>query len=247
MRELLTKLFGRVKPTEAAVKPPEVLGEPAGGPHDSAPPKDYFTHIYAHNCWEGKESRSGEGSEGDFAKQKVSLITELIKDFGVRSILDLGCGDFHWMPEVVRSIDRYHGVDVVESLIQENKRRFENRVVSFQCLDLSDPEEQRVLSLRDADLVTCLDVFGHLLNKEVDSLLNFIFYEIQAKLFLVTNRRDATSGNYLKHEKSRHEGIDLEIHPSFMKRRPLRVKQLAGLYPNDFFDLYDLSGHQASG
>jgi hypothetical protein len=207
-------------------------------PLETDRPRDYFSQVFIRNAWGGKLSKSGPGSEGEFAKQKIELIRGVIGEFGISSILDFGCGDFFWMSSVAPSLSRYHGVDVVEKLIAENTRHFGAQNISFQCLDLSDPVEQRLLSVKNAGMLVCLDVFGHLLNREVDSLLQFILTDCTVRYFLVTNRRDSASVGYLKHDKTRFEGIDLEQHPLLVARKPERVKQIPGLYPNDFFDLY---------
>lgn len=209
-------------------------------PRDSAPPQEYFTRFYRRNSWGGNASRSGPGSEGARAEQKIRVLEEIVAQFEIASILDFGCGDFHWMKESVRPPLRYHGVDVVEPLIRQNEKKFGSPTISFQCLDLSAPADQKKLALRTADMVVCLDVFGHLLNHEVASLLQFIFDDLAVKFLLVTNRREETSAEYLARPKTRSEGIDLEPHPLFRARHPKRVKQIAALHPNDYFDLYDL-------
>lgn len=209
-------------------------------PKDSLSPREYFSIVYRDNCWNGQASRSGPGSEGDFATQKIKLLREVLSSFSITSILDLGCGDCHWMKELARSAPRYHGVDVVESLIQQNQKEFGNAQVTFQCLDIADRAQQPRLLLKEVDLLICLDVFGHLLTQEVDSLLSFILHGLKARLFLVTNRREAGSTDYLRREKSRREGIDLEQHPLFIKAQPKRLRQFPALYPQDFFDLYQL-------
>lgn len=209
-------------------------------PEDSLSPQDYFTTIYRENCWNGQASRSGPGSEGDFAAQKIKLLREVLSSFSIASILDLGCGDCHWMKELARSVPRYHGVDVVQSMIQHNQEQFGSDQVTFQCLDVTDPAQQPRLLLKEVDLVVCLDVFGHLLAREVDSLLSFILHGLKAKLLLVTNRREPGSTDYLRREKSRKEGIDLEQHPLFLTTQPSRLRQFPALYPMDFFDLYQL-------
>lgn len=209
-------------------------------PEDSLSPREFFTTIYRDNCWNGQSSRSGPGSEGDFAAQKIKLLREVLSSFSITSILDLGCGDCHWMKELARFVPRYHGVDVVESMIQQNQKLFGNAQVTFQCLDVTDPNQQQSLLLKDADLVLCLDVFGHLLSREVDSLLTFILHGLKSRLFLVTNRREAGSADYLRREKSRSEGIDIEQHPLLLTTQPKRLHQFPALYPKDFFDLYQL-------
>ncbi|MGH9196957.1 MAG: class I SAM-dependent methyltransferase [Acidimicrobiia bacterium] len=211
-------------------------------PDDSIAARDYFTQVYQQNYWGGDVSKSGVGSEGDFAKQKANLAKAIIAEYGISSIVDLGCGDFNWMKDLTPQIQRYHGVDVVPELVRSNVSRFSAPHISFQCLDLSDPEEQQRLTVRQADLVMCLDVFGHLLNKEVDSLLRFVLHDMTTRFFLVTNRREPGSDAYLRREKNRMEGIDLEHHPLFREHRPRRLKQTPALFPNDFFDLYEIAG-----
>ena len=218
---------------------------------ESAHPKDYFGTIYSRNLWGGRNSKSGLGSEGAFARQKIELLEELRRTYAIRSILDLGCGDFNWMKDFVGRLDRYHGVDIVPDLIAANQARYGSERVSFQCIDLSNRSEQPKIAISRPDLVICFDVFGHLLNNEVDALLDFILNGLQAKYFLVTNRRVAGSTEYLQRAKTRLEGIDLEVHPLFKRRAPRRVRQSPGVYPDDFFDLYALnaggSGEPAGG
>jgi hypothetical protein len=58
---------------------------------------------------------------------------------------------------------------------------------------------------------------------------------------MVTNRREVGSSDYLKREKNRSQGIDIEQHPFFIERSPTRLKQVSGLFPKDVFDLYRLA------
>lgn len=202
----------------------------------------FFDQVYRSNFWGGGASRSGAGSEGAFADQKVDLLLSIIEEFEVTRQLDIGCGDFHWMRRVVARLDGYVGVDLVAAMIEQNAREHGSDRVVFLRADLSQlgAERSRVVAAGPFDLVTALDVFGHMLNAEVDGLLDFILNESGARLFLVTNRRDGTSRNYLQRPKTRHEGIDLTAHPLFVQRAPRCVRQVPALYPGDSFDLYEL-------
>jgi predicted TPR repeat methyltransferase len=209
---------------------------------DASAPRDFFTRIYDKNLWTGKESLSGIGSEGEAAAQKIDIFQTLLNEFGITSLLDLGCGDFYWMQEIAPGLQRYHGVDVVKHVVRRNQLRYGSRKITFQCIDLSNPRDQQRLKPRDFDLVTTLDVFGHLLNEEVDSLLRFILDDLDVTYWLVTNRRDGESADYLTRPKSRHEGIDLEAHPRMQERGLRRVWQTPAAFPGDYFDLYELRG-----
>ena len=94
-------------------------------PNELDESKEYFTKVYMQNSWGGMLSRSGPGSEGDYASQKVELLKEIITEYGINSILDIGCGDLYWMKEIVPLLGNYHGVDVVEELVKVNKKQFE--------------------------------------------------------------------------------------------------------------------------
>ena len=213
-----------------------------GVPQDGDGNRRFFGQVYRRNVWGGNASRSGAGSEGDFAEQKTALLAFLIEEFRVTSQLDIGCGDFYWMQQVAPRLERYLGVDLVDPMIEQNTQKHGSDRVRFLCADLSElgPERGRVAAAGPFDLVTALDVFGHMLNAEVDGLLDFILNESGARLFLVTNRRDATSRDYLQRQKTRHEGIDLTAHPLFVRRAPRCLRQMPALYPADSFDLYAL-------
>jgi len=139
-----------------------LVGSP---PSDDTPPGKYFSWIYAHNAWGGTKSKSGEGSEGAFAAQKVSILKEILPEYHISTVLDLGCGDFFWMKDIVPLVSRYHGVDVVPEVVVQNQQQYGGPSVSFQCLDLSSHGDQTRLDFREPDLVICFDIFGHLLNK----------------------------------------------------------------------------------
>ena len=59
-----------------------------------------FDRIYRVNAWRGRESRSGPGS-GDAATRRVAPeILGLVGEFDIASVLDVGCGDGYWMPDL---------------------------------------------------------------------------------------------------------------------------------------------------
>jgi hypothetical protein len=204
----------------------------------SAGNKEFFREVYRHNTWKGEHSRSGPGSEGAFAAKKAEILRQWIGSHRVRSLLDIGCGDFYWMREIVPLLDVYVGVDIVPELIAENSRFYGADKVTFLELDLTVPGAAARLPRNNWDLITCVDVFGHLVNDEVSRLLGFLTQSAGARYLLVTNRRDADSSAYLSREKSRDEGIDIEFHPIFQQSAFRRTAEMAALYPGDFFDLY---------
>ena len=100
--------------------------------------KKIFTEIYEKNLWTSQESNSGAGSELKNTEVIRREIPEVIKKFGIKSILDIPCGDFNWMKSVDLSEVSYMGADIVESLVEINNKKFDG--VNFQVLDIIQDE-----------------------------------------------------------------------------------------------------------
>jgi Methyltransferase domain len=141
-----------------------------------------FQRIYDRNLWGDAESVSGGGS-GTLATRTIrQQLPALLERFGIRSLLDAPCGDFHWMQHVATHLDRYVGVDIVPDLVERNSRRFESATISFACADIaSDP-------LPSADAILCRDCFIHLPTRLIfEALVNFRV--TGARYLLLTNDR----------------------------------------------------------
>jgi hypothetical protein len=197
----------------------------------------FFRRIFLNNSWGGDHSRSGRGSEGRFAKQKIEILNAIIGAYSIRTLLDIGCGDFYWMRYIAPKLDRYLGLDIVPEITNANIRAYGTGTVQFRSVDLTS-EGREETARSQWDLTLCVDVFGHLTNREVSTLLSYLVDEIKTRYLLVTNRRDLDSCRYLAREKSRHEGIDIEVHSTFIRGDFEKVIQIPALYPNDWFDLY---------
>ncbi len=59
-----------------------------------------FRRIYTRNAWGSKGSVSGSGSESEFTASLRVTLPDLLRELGVRSVLDAPCGDFNWMQGV---------------------------------------------------------------------------------------------------------------------------------------------------
>lgn len=132
----------------------------------SSPLAKTFGEIYRSGLWTVGPAKSGCGSTLAAAAAIAGALPGLIRRLGVKSVLDIPCGDFHWMaavewPEGVR----YVGADVVPELIECNRRVYRDWPpggprgpvgAEFQVLDLTtDP-------LPAVDLVWCRDCLVHL-------------------------------------------------------------------------------------
>ncbi len=123
--------------------------------------RERFTHIFRANLW-GSESVSGSGSEAEQTRELRTRLPELLARFGVRTLLDLPCGDFGWLSGVDLGVDKYIGADIVAELVTRNAERYgDGGAREFRTLDLiGDP-------LPRADAVLCRDCLVHLSNADI--------------------------------------------------------------------------------
>ena len=127
-----------------------------------------FSDIYRQRLWGDGESTSGPGSGLERTAQIRADITALVRRLGVRSLLDAGCGDFHWMPAVLLEIDSYIGVDVVRELVKRNRQCHHAAGCQFEHVDITRDR------LPTVDLILCRDVLPHLsLSEATEALGNF--------------------------------------------------------------------------
>lgn len=144
----------QVKPGDRPMhwKAPEGLFE---GPRDAA---SVFSTIYARTVWGGG---SGAGSNIERTAAYAGLVQHLIATRAVRSIVDLGCGDWRFSRYLDLTGVRYLGVDVVPSVIEANNAQFATDDIRFELADVASFE------LTGFDLVLCKDVLQHLSNTNV--------------------------------------------------------------------------------
>jgi len=152
-----------------------------------------FTEIYQKNLWGSTSSRSGPGSDLPNTENLRKELPMFLKKLEISSLLDIPCGDFFWMKEVNLDFLKYIGADVVEELIEENKKKYakENRI--FLKLNIISDELPMV------DLIFCKDLFQHLSFKDIFSLIKNIKeskskYLMVRPNILVNNNQDIQTG-----------------------------------------------------
>lgn len=84
------------------------------------------------------------------------LLPLLIGDLDVKTMLDIPCGDWHWMKDVPLLTD-YIGADIVPELVEQNQQLYGNETYRFLNLDLIRDDLPKV------DLVLSRDVLVNLL------------------------------------------------------------------------------------
>ena len=117
--------------------------------------KDIFQRIHDNNLWGGSESSSGPGSSLHATAAIRAALPALIEKYSAQSILDVPCGDFNWMAEVLKSMPtvKYTGGDILPDLIKRNAKRWPG--YTFVELDITSSE------LPQADLILVRDCLVH--------------------------------------------------------------------------------------
>jgi len=126
--------------------------------------KEVFTKIYEENLWTSEESKSGLGSELKSTEVIRKELPEVFKKFSIKTFLDIPCGDFNWMSKVDLKDVEYIGGDIVESLIENNKNKYDD--VTFKVLDITKDELPKV------DLIFVRDVLGHFNYDSIEKAIN---------------------------------------------------------------------------
>lgn len=118
--------------------------------------EEHFTRMAATGAWGSAETPCGPGSTLEACRGILDRLPEWIRTHKIRSIADLGCGDFHWMSHLDLSGLQYDGYDVVRFLIERNVAKHGRDNVRFHHADLTEP------IVLHADLVILKDVLIHL-------------------------------------------------------------------------------------
>jgi len=146
--------------------------------------KEEFTETYEQNKFKGKVSKSGTGSDLENVQILIPKLANFINENNIQSMVDAPCGDFNWMPFVLKqsAIKEYRGYDIVDKMIKDNKKKAPG--VIFEQKDI-------VIDGRfgKADLLFCRDCLVHLSFESVKKVIKNFFYS-DIKYFMATTFTD---------------------------------------------------------
>ena len=124
------------------------------------PAQQIFTKKYQRHITGEMESLSGPGSDLAQTAAIRLRLPQLVRELNVKVLLDVPCGDFHWMKSVKLDVD-YIGADIVKELVERNRRAYANDRRRFVYADVTQD------ALPPADLILCRDCLVHLSNRDV--------------------------------------------------------------------------------
>ncbi len=167
-----------------------------------------FDLLHRLGVYHHSESLSGAASTLAETAELRAALPGWIAEYEVASILDIPCGDFHWMQRV-EFAGSYTGADIVPDLVERNRLLYGSDRYRFLRLDATSDPLPRV------DLVVCRDLFVHLGDRDVLAVLcNFVASESR---LLVTN-----------HFVDRTENVEIEsgdFRPINLCRAPFLLPQ----------------------
>ena len=153
-------------------------------------------------------SVSGHGSNIETLRSKslINCMVKFIDKFNINSILDMPCGDFLWMNQVmkIRPEIRYQGIDIVNQIIKNNKNKYIHKNIEFECEDILNFKTDKKF-----DLLLMRDFFIHINNSEIQIILDKIkkwnIDYFASESYSVEKNFDVLTG--------KHRKINLKINP----------------------------------
>jgi len=143
-----------------------------------------FTDVYEKDVWGGGNissdylGNSGEGSEVNVNKDTYyPFLKKFIIDNNVKTVADLGCGDFRGGRLIYDDIDiKYTGYDTYAKLVESHSKTFEKPKYNFVHLNLYENKEE----IKSADLCIIKDVVQHW---KLEKIYKFLDYLVESKKF----------------------------------------------------------------
>ncbi len=195
--------------------------------------KNAFTEIYATNYW-GSENLSGAGSSIEATELARQAILKIISDYQIQSVVDVACGDFVWMPLVLKEIDSkisFMGCDIVDSLVERHRQAYSS--YEFQVLDFVEGK------IPKADLIICREALQHLPVQDIKKALKN-FSDSGAKYLLTTiHLKRYGLRNYQNIRPGRCRDRNLML-PPFNLPNPLVIYPEARGYKDKWLGLWAL-------
>jgi hypothetical protein len=163
-----------------------------------------FAEIYARNTWGGRpgEFFSGPGSDSAQVRAYVEYVRAFARDHGIRTLVDLGCGDYRVGMQLRTPGDRYVGVDIVPDLVAHNSRTFGGPDTEFKCMDIIAEEPPA------GDLCLVRQVLQHLSNQQVSRILP----GLRRYRYVLVSEHHPAPARYVRPNTDKPHGDDTRVH-----------------------------------
>lgn len=158
--------------------------------------KETFVNIYENYGFGGDESRSGSGSTLNETEKLRQSIINLFNEKNIKSVVDIPCGDFNWMKEIVPNFTSYKGGDIVDQCVIENTEKYGSSDISFFQFDILTDE------IPNGDVLIVRDIIGHFPISDGEKIINNIL-QSDCKFLLSTTWYNINDDDYYIHHYNR--------------------------------------------
>lgn len=154
--------------------------------------KDFSSEDYWENRYKA-HGNSGAGSYNRLAEFKAEIINAFVKDNGVDTVLELGCGDGNQLS--LLKVNHYIGFDVSETALNLCRSKFKNDSTKI-FKKYSEFHHEK------ADLALSLDVIYHLIENHVfESYMENLFGASSKYVIIYASNKEQEWCEHVKHRK----------------------------------------------
>ena len=120
------------------------------------------------------------------------------------------CGDFLWINEIIKNKDiEYLGIDIVDDLIEKNKKKYVNNKINFETHDIVNFKTSKFF-----DLIIIRDLFIHLDHDDIKKIFENL-NKINFKYIALNSYENIINEDVLI---GRHRKINLLERPFSLKK-----------------------------
>jgi hypothetical protein len=160
--------------------------------------EETFTNIYETNEWGNNHNKEYSGSSGlgsfiEYNKDTyVPFLKKFITDNNIKTIVDLGCGDFKCGKLIYGDLDIiYTGYDAYKKVVDYNSTQHSLSKYSFIHLDFYNNKENII----NGDLCILKDVIQHWSLDNIYTFLDYLTRHKKFKYIIICNCCDQRQDN----------------------------------------------------
>ena len=143
-----------------------------------------FTKIYETKKW---GEINGKGTSGNGSSIEVTgteynpFIKNFIKENNIKTVVDLGCGDWQSSNEIYRNLDiNYYGYDAYKKIIDINQKKYSR--FNFIHQDI-----QKLDKIKNGDLCILKDILQHWKTNDIYNFMDKMINSKKYKFILICN------------------------------------------------------------
>lgn len=176
--------------------------------------EDIFTKIYENKIWGDNQHNNYSGSSGGGScvknnKEYIKIVKNIIKEYKINTIVDLGCGDFQIGRLIYDDINvLYTGYDTYKKIIDYHITQYSEPKYTFKHLDFYTNKD----SIVEGDMCILKDVLQHWAINEIYTFMDYLVESKKFKYILLVNCCNQTIDNQ-DYDKTRWRPLTCNLLP----------------------------------